>query len=125
MASRSDLTNIASVLRRLVETSPQTADGVEAWAASAREADAQIRTDYPHVELPSAVMQFMHDADIRVKDQAMRNAQLSAVRDIISCLERGEVPGDRSATIRVSLRGAIIGAGLIFIVVILGIRSCA
>jgi hypothetical protein len=125
MASRTDLANIASSLSRLVELSPQEPEGLDAWYAAAREADAQIRTKYSGVQLPAVVMHFMHDADTRTRDAAFRDAQLSAIRDVIWNLERGTVPQDHGVNLRVSVRGAIIGLGLIVIAVVLGVRSCA
>jgi hypothetical protein len=125
MASRIDLANIASRLSRLVESSPQKCEGLEAWYAAAREADAQIRAKYPDVNLPPLVMHFMHDADIRIKDSAFRDAQLSAIREVIWNLERGTVPQAHGANVRLSVRGAIIGIGLIVIAVVVGMRSCA
>jgi hypothetical protein len=125
MASRTDLSSIAGILRRLVDASPQSQEEVEAWSATARDADAQIRTKYPDVQLPALVMHFMHDADIRVKDQELRKSQVAAVREVITRLERGDVPADQGITVRVSGRGAMIGAGLLVIAAILGARSCA
>jgi hypothetical protein len=125
MASRNDLESIASNLSRLVDTSPQEVDGLGAWYAAAREVDAQIREKYSDVHLPAVVVHFMHDADTRIKDAAFRDAQISAIREVIRALKRGTVPQDRGVTIRVSPRGAIIGLGLVVIAVVLGVRSCA
>ena len=108
-----------------METSPRTEEAVAAWNATAHEADAQIRAKYPGVQLPPTVTHFMHDADIRVRDEALHSAQLSEIRHVISCLERGEVPEVRSTTIPVTLRGGIIAAGVLIIAIVLGVKSCA
>jgi len=124
MASRTDLANIASCLSHLVESPPQEREGLAAWYAAAREADTQIRAKYSDVQLPVVVMHFMHDADTRIKDAAFRQAQISAIREVIWKLERGDIPQDQGASIRVSPRGAIISLGLIVIAIVLGVRSC-
>jgi hypothetical protein len=119
MASRKDLASIADTLSRLVESSPQSAEGLGAWYAAAREADTQIRSRYSDVQLPAIVTHFMHDADIRIKDPVFRDSQLAAIRAVILSLERGVIPHDRTVTIRVSLRGAIIVLGLLVTAVLL------
>jgi hypothetical protein len=92
MADASQLMEIARELRRLQQSSPTSLENLDSWYASARRFTNWQHSTFPDVHLPSQVMFYLHDADIRVRDPEYRKDQDEALDGIILSLERGIVP---------------------------------
>ena len=94
MADPQKLREIAKRLRDLQRTSPTDKADLATWDASARKFSSEL-----DVKLPSQVMHYLHDADIRIKDPAYRKSQDEMIAGIISDLETGIVPTAAGTTL--------------------------
>lgn len=99
MISAVNLREIAHALRRLQRSSPTDPEGLTDWYADGRRFVEWQHSNFPGVRLPSQVMFYLHDADIRMKDSNYRETQNEALDEVISCLERGIVPESRAGAI--------------------------
>lgn len=118
MANPSQLKEIAQELRRLQQSSPVSRDDVDSWSAAARRFTDWQRSTFPDVQLPSHVMFYLHDADIRVRDPEHRTEQDKVLGEIIVSLERGIVPDSPMRTIAFYPRW--LGAIALVILVVIG-----
>jgi hypothetical protein len=117
MSDPSELMDIARDLRRLQKSSPNSRDELDAWYLDARRFVEKLGDAHPDVSLPQQVWRFLHDADIRVKDQSYALQQNEALSEVIASLEAGFIPASSGITIRLHPRwlGAI---GLLLIAAI-------
>jgi hypothetical protein len=114
--SPEQLREVAKALRELQITSPVDASGIDAWSAEARRFTARVHSQHPDLSLPSDVMFYLHDADVRTKDAEVRAKQNEALDRIIQCLEFGNVPASRTNSVAIDLRvlmAALIAGGLL------------
>ena len=95
---------IANALRELQRTSPTERSDLAAWDASARAFWNAVK-----IPLPSGVLHYLHDADIRIKDPSYGESQNQMISGIISELESGNVPESTGVTFSIHPRwlGAI------------------
>ena len=103
MTDLRQLRKIAAQLRQLQQESPTSVDGVPAWDAAAREFSESLS-----ISLPPQVMHYLHDADIRVKEPAYREAQDEMLSEIITDLEAGILPS--ASTLSISVHPRWLGA---------------
>ena len=99
MDNLENLAEIASRLRKLQQTSPTTKDGLVAWYSESRAFAQWLELQPSAVDLPEEVWHYLHDADIRVKDQERRKQQDKMLNEVIASLERGNVPDSPSVTV--------------------------
>ena len=118
MANPSQLKEIAESLRQLQQSSPTTSDEVGNWSAAARRFTNWHLTAFPDVRLPTQVMFYLHDADIRVKDPEYRKNQDEMLSKAIASLERGVVPDSPGKSIILHPRW--LGAVALVILAIVG-----
>jgi len=104
MTTASNLREIAQELRRLQRYSPTCHNELADWYADSRRFVEWQHSKFPEVELPSEVMSYLHDADIRLKDPDYRMAQDKALEQVIYCLNLGIVPGPIQTTISIHPR---------------------
>jgi hypothetical protein len=95
MTDGSQLKDIARELRRLQQSSPTRREDLHNWYADARRFTDWEHSTFPDVRLPSLVMFYLHDADLRVKDPEYRKSQDEALDELIVSLEQGIVPESR------------------------------
>ena len=118
MADALQLREIAQKLRQLQQSSPIAPDGLDDWYTSARRFTEWQYATFPSIRLPSQVVFYLHDADIRVKDPEYRKNQDEVLNTIIASLERGTVP--ESSGVTASFHPRWLGAvGLVILAVFL------
>ncbi|MGN6223952.1 hypothetical protein [Pseudoxanthomonas sp.] len=83
---------LAEALKRLQKSSPVEKLQLDGWYESSRKFTAWKDAEFPHIPLPSLVMFYLHDADIRVKDEDYRKDQEAALSDLIAMMEKGVMP---------------------------------
>jgi|APLak6261664116_1056043.scaffolds.fasta_scaffold80877_1 hypothetical protein len=86
------LLEISKELRRLVEASPHSEIEMEAWNEAARQTYQKLQSKFSEVTLPHQVVHYLHDADIRVKDEEYRENQNQFMLELIRQLEQGVLP---------------------------------
>lgn len=114
------LAEIAERLRQLQASSPATGAGLDLWYRQSQ-AFASWLSRGPSVALPAQLWHYLHDADIRVKEPEYRVAQEAMITDIISCLERGNIPASDGTTI--SFHPRWIGAFALAVLAIIMYRA--
>jgi hypothetical protein len=124
MADQTSLREIASELRRLVASSPLSAEDAAAWQAEASQACDRMAGKFPDVSLPHAVMHYLSDAELRAKDSDYRASQKRMMEAVIGNLERGVVPADREIAIPAVVSGPIFLTVLVGALVLL-YRACS
>lgn len=83
---------LAEALKRLQKSSPVEKLQLDGWYESSRKFTAWKDAEFPHIPLPPLVMFYLHDADIRVKDEDYRKDQEAALSDLIAMMEKGVMP---------------------------------
>jgi hypothetical protein len=91
------LQEIAVQLNELQRTSPINRADLADWDTKARKFSRDLC-----VQLPSQVTHYLHDADLRIKNEKYRSAQDEMISNIISDLERGIIPQSAGTTIFLS-----------------------
>jgi hypothetical protein len=86
------LLEISKELRSLVEASPKSEGEMGAWNEASRKTYQNLQTKFSEVTLPHQVLRYLHDADIRVKDQEYRESQNQFMLELIRQLEQGVLP---------------------------------
>lgn len=117
MASAEAATEIAKALKRLRESSPDRREDLERWNADARRFTRWQHERFAEIALPPAVMFYLHDADLRVKNPEYRKRQEDVLDEVLAELERGVVP--RSTGHSVGIRPGWLIAGLIALALLL------
>lgn len=120
-SQRAALHEIAQALRRLRETDPQHRSELDAWDAQARAFTRWHHTQWPEVDLPSQVMFYLHDANIRLRDADYRAMQDEMIGEVIASLESGVVPAQLTRSLTVHPRWL----GVLALIVLAVVWSCA
>jgi hypothetical protein len=104
MATPEQCQEIAARLRELLEASPQSANGVEAWSRRADEIYGGLLREFATARLPVQILHFIVDADIRGRDPEYRVWQEGIMRELLEASEQGTMPPGRGLTISGSPR---------------------
>ena len=87
------LHRLGRMLRQLAESTPTAKAELPDWYERAQEFQNFISANADQIDaLPHFVHHYLADADIRARDEIYRVEQQSTILEIISALERGEVP---------------------------------
>lgn len=74
---------IISGIRELLNSEPATKEGIKTWSEGAEKVALLMQADHGNLGVPHELWHYIHDVDIRVKDEEYRRIQLELINGIL------------------------------------------
>lgn len=74
---------IISGIRELLNSEPATKEGIKTWSESAEKVTLLMQMDHGNLGVPHEFWHYIHDVDIRVKDEEYRRIQVELINGIL------------------------------------------
>ncbi len=70
-------------IRGLLNSEPATREGIKTWSEGAEKVTLLMQMDHGNLGVPHEFWHYIHDVDIRVKDEEYRRIQVELINGIL------------------------------------------
>lgn len=74
---------IINGIRELLDSEPDTKEGMRMWSEGAEKVMRLMEMDYGSLGVPHELWHYIHDVDIRVKDGEYKRIQVELIKEVI------------------------------------------